>query len=132
MPLTLILAHKLNQKISELRKGGEFWWARPDSKTQITCEYSTENGMSRPTRVHTVVVSLQHSDKISLDELKSEVLNKVICQVIPEKYLDEHTIYHINPCGTFIHGGPYSDAGLTGRKIIVDSYGGFGNFTFLL
>lgn len=126
MPLTVILAHKLNAKISELRRNGVFWWARPDSKTQVTCEYYTENGETRPLRVHTVVVSLQHSEKISLDSLRKEVLEKVICEVIPEKYLDEHTIYHINPCGTFIHGGPFCDAGLTGRKIIVDSYGGFG------
>jgi len=126
MPLTVILAHKLNAKISELRRNGVFHWARPDSKTQVTCEYYTENGVTRPLRVHTVVVSLQHSEKISLDDLRKEVLEKIICSVIPEKYLDEHTIYHINPCGTFIHGGPFCDAGLTGRKIIVDSYGGFG------
>lgn len=126
MPLTLMLAHKLNQRISKLRKNGDLWWARPDSKTQVTCEYYTENGVTRPLRVHTVVVSLQHSDKISLEDLKNEVTQKIINEVIPEEYLDDHTIYHINPCGTFIHGGPFCDAGLTGRKIIVDSYGGFG------
>ncbi|KAK4336936.1 hypothetical protein RND71_044090 [Anisodus tanguticus] len=126
MPLTITLAHKLNVKLSELRRNGEFPWARPDSKTQVTCEYFNENGIVRPTRVHTVVVSIQHSKDISLADLRKEVLEKVICKVIPEKYLDEDTIYHINPCGTFTIGGPMCDAGLTGRKIIVDTYGGWG------
>ncbi|XP_026473344.1 S-adenosylmethionine synthase-like isoform X2 [Ctenocephalides felis] len=126
MPLTVVLSHKLNQRIAELRRSGEFWWARPDSKTQVTAEYLFDHGACVPRRVHTVVVSLQHSDKISLDELRSEVMEKVIKQVIPTKYLDENTVYHINPCGLFIIGGPQSDAGLTGRKIIVDTYGGWG------
>ena len=112
MPLTVILAHKLNLKISELRRNEVFWWARPDSKTQVTCEYYYENGVARPLRVHTVVVSLQHSEKIKLDDLRKEVLEKIICAVIPEQYLDEQTIYHINPCGTFIAGGPLNDAGM--------------------
>jgi len=126
MPLTITLAHKLNAKISELRRSGEFEWARPDSKTQVTCEYKFENGAAIPLRVHTVVVSVQHSKAISLPTLRKEVLDKVIKVVIPAKYLDDNTIFHINPCGNFIVGGPYCDAGLTGRKIIVDSYGGFG------
>uniref|UniRef100_A0A6M2DQB4 S-adenosylmethionine synthase n=1 Tax=Xenopsylla cheopis TaxID=163159 RepID=A0A6M2DQB4_XENCH len=126
MPLTVVLSHKLNQRIAELRRSGEFWWARPDSKTQVTAEYLFDHGACVPRRVHTVVVSLQHSDKISLDELRSEVMDKVIKHVIPEKYLDNDTVYHINPCGLFIIGGPQSDAGLTGRKIIVDTYGGWG------
>nr|XP_022919303.1 S-adenosylmethionine synthase isoform X2 [Onthophagus taurus] len=126
MPLTVVLAHRLNQKIADLRREGTFWWARPDSKTQVTCEYKFEHGACIPQRVHTVVVSLQHSEKISLDELRNEVLHKVIKEVIPTKYLNGQTIVHINPCGLFIIGGPQSDAGLTGRKIIVDTYGGWG------
>jgi len=126
MPLTVVLAHQLNQRISELRRSGEFWWARPDSKTQVTCEYNSKDGACIPKRVHTVVVSIQHSEKISLDELRNEIMTKVIKVVIPEKYLDEKTVFHVNPCGLFITGGPQSDAGLTGRKIIVDTYGGWG------
>ncbi|KAF5287125.1 hypothetical protein FQA39_LY16048 [Lamprigera yunnana] len=126
MPLTVVLAHKLNNRIAELRRSGEFWWARPDSKTQVTCEYNFDHGACIPIRVHTVVVSLQHSDKITLEELRSEVYSKVIKGVIPTRYLDEQTVIHINPCGLFIIGGPQSDAGLTGRKIIVDTYGGWG------
>ncbi|KAL0280867.1 UNVERIFIED_CONTAM: hypothetical protein PYX00_002029 [Menopon gallinae] len=126
MPLTVVLAHKLNQRIAELRRNGEFWWARPDSKTQVTCEYMFDHGACIPRRVHTIVVSLQHSEKITLDELRTEVMSKVIKSVIPEKYIDENTIFHINPCGLFLIGGPQGDAGLTGRKIIVDTYGGWG------
>ncbi|EFN76148.1 S-adenosylmethionine synthetase [Harpegnathos saltator] len=126
MPLTVVLAHKLNQKIAELRRSGELWWARPDSKTQVTCEYIMDHGACVPIRVHTVVVSLQHSEKIGLDELRKAVMEKVIKEVIPARYLDDRTIFHVNPCGLFIIGGPQSDAGLTGRKIIVDTYGGWG------
>lgn len=126
MPLTVVLAHKLNQKIAELRRSGELWWARPDTKTQVTCEYYFLKGACVPSRVHTVVVSVQHSDKITLEDLRRDVMEKVIKAVIPEKYLDERTVYHINPCGQFVLGGPQCDAGLTGRKIIVDTYGGWG------
>jgi len=126
MPLTIILAHKLNQKIAELRRSGIFWWARPDTKTQVTAEYNNINGAMVPTRVDTVVVSVQHSDKVTLDELRKEVEEKVIRAVIPTKYLDGRTGFHINPCGLFVIGGPCGDAGLTGRKIIVDTYGGWG------
>lgn len=126
MPLTVVLAHKLNQKIAELRRSGELWWARPDSKTQVTCEYIMDNGACVPRRVHTVVVSVQHSEKVTLDELRLNILEKVIKKVIPAKYLDDKTIFHVNPCGDFVIGGPQSDAGLTGRKIIVDTYGGWG------
>uniref|UniRef100_A0A182J8X0 S-adenosylmethionine synthase n=1 Tax=Anopheles atroparvus TaxID=41427 RepID=A0A182J8X0_ANOAO len=126
MPLTVVLAHRLNEKIAELRRSGDFWWARPDSKTQVTAEYSFESGACIPQRVHTVVVSLQHSDKITLEELRKEIMDKVIKEVIPAKYFDSNTIVHINPCGVFIIGGPQGDAGLTGRKIIVDTYGGWG------
>ncbi|XP_067008525.1 S-adenosylmethionine synthase isoform X4 [Anabrus simplex] len=126
MPLTVVLAHRLNQRIADLRRSGEFWWARPDSKTQVTCEYYMSHGACIPQRVHTVVVSVQHSEKISLDDLRIEVMNKVVRVVIPERYLDDRTTFHINPCGLFVVGGPQSDAGLTGRKIIVDTYGGWG------
>nr|WIM01467.1 S-adenosylmethionine synthetase [Limnephilus lunatus] len=126
MPLTVVLAHKLNFRIAELRRNEEFWWARPDSKTQVTCEYLFDNGATIPQRVHTVVVSMQHSEKISLEELREKVMEKVVKHVIPAQYLDDQTVVHINPCGLFIIGGPQSDAGLTGRKIIVDTYGGWG------
>lgn len=126
MPLTVVLSHKLNQKIAELRRNGEFPWARADTKAQVTCEYHFTNGAAMPVRVHTVVVSLSHSEAIKLEDLRSQVLEKVIKAVIPEEYLDSKTVYHINPCGNFIIGGPASDAGLTGRKIIVDTYGGWG------
>ena len=106
MPLTVVLAHKLVAKLSELRKNGTFKWARPDSKSQVTCEYYFDHGATVPTRVHTVVISVQHSHEITLEQLRQEVFEKVIKVVIPEKYLDSRTIYHINPCGIFISGGP--------------------------
>jgi len=126
MPLTVVLAHNLNKKLSDLRRDGTLWWARPDTKTQVTCEYKTENGACIPIRVHTVVVSTQHSEKVTLAKLREDVMEKVVKAVIPAKYLDESTKYHINPCGNFVIGGPMGDAGLTGRKIIVDTYGGWG------
>jgi len=126
MPLTVVLAHQLNKKIADLRRDGTLWWARPDSKTQITCECHFENGACIPTRVHTVVVSVQHSEKVSLEALRQDVMDKVVHTTIPKKYLDNDTVFHINPCGNFVIGGPMGDAGLTGRKIIVDTYGGWG------
>jgi len=126
MPLTVVLAHQLNKKISDLRRDGTLWWARPDSKTQITCEVSEENGAIIPIRVHTIVVSVQHSEKVSLEALREDVMSKVINTTIPKKYIDNDTVVHINPCGNFVIGGPMGDAGLTGRKIIVDTYGGWG------
>jgi len=126
MPLTVVLAHKMNQKLAELRRNGVFWWGRPDSKTQVTCEYYFDQGACVPVRVHSVVVSTQHSEKITVDQLRIEIMEKVIKDVIPAKYLDSETKYHINPCGEFVIGGPMGDAGLTGRKIIVDTYGGWG------
>ena len=126
MPLTVVLAHKLNEKIADLRRSGEFWWARPDSKTQVTCEYLFNHGAAVPKRVHTIVVSMQHSEKINLEDLRQQIMRKVVEVVIPAKYFDDNTIVHINPCGLFVIGGPMGDAGLTGRKIIVDTYGGWG------
>jgi len=129
MPLTCMLAHKLNIKLSELRKTSkDHSWIRPDSKTQVTIEHSIKNGQVIPERVHTIVISVQHADDEDLTNekmrniLKSDVINKVI----PQKYLDEETIYHLQPSGRFVIGGPHGDAGLTGRKIIVDTYGGWG------
>jgi len=126
MPLTVVLSHQLNQKLAELRRCGTFWWARPDTKSQVTCEYHFDKGVAVPTKVHTVVISTQHSPDITLEELRKEIMDKVILKVIPAKYINKDTIYHINPCGAFVIGGPHGDAGLTGRKIIVDTYGGWG------
>lgn len=126
MPLTVTLSHSLNKKLAELRRDGTLWWARPDSKTQVTCEYRFDHGACVPIRVHTIVVSVQHSEKVTLEQLREDVMEKVVKAVIPKQYLDDQTKYHINPCGNFHIGGPMGDAGLTGRKIIVDTYGGWG------
>jgi len=126
MPLTVVLAHAMNRKISDLRRDGTLWWARPDTKTQVTCEYQFENGACIPIRVHTVVVSAQHSEKVTLEALRKDIMDKVILTTIPKQYITPETKYHINPCGNFVIGGPMGDAGLTGRKIIVDTYGGWG------
>ncbi|CAO1613756.1 unnamed protein product [Jaminaea pallidilutea] len=126
MPLTLILAHKLNTAMSEARRNGTLSWLRPDSKTQVTVQYKKDGGAMVPVRVDTVVVSTQHADSISTEELRKEILEKIIKKVIPSNFLDDKTIYHIQPSGRFVIGGPQGDAGLTGRKIIVDTYGGWG------
>lgn len=126
MPLTVVLAHKLNAKLAELRRNGGLPWARPDTKTQVTCEYRMHKGACIPTRVHTVVISIQHSEDVTLEQLQKELMDKVIKVVIPAKYLDDDTVYHLQPSGRFVIGGPQGDAGLTGRKIIVDTYGGWG------
>jgi len=126
MPLTVVLAHQMNKKISDLRRDGTLWWARPDTKTQVTCEYYEKGGACIPVRVHTVVVSCQHSEKVTLEALRKDIMEKVVYTTIPKKYLDADTKFHINPCGNFVIGGPMGDAGLTGRKIIVDTYGGWG------
>ncbi|KAI0994836.1 S-adenosylmethionine synthase [Podosphaera aphanis] len=125
-PLTLQLAHKLNAAMSAARRDGSIPWLRPDTKTQVTIEYKHDNGAVIPLRVHTVVVSAQHSEEIGVEQLRNEIKEKIIKAVIPSKYLDDNTIYHIQPSGLFIIGGPQGDAGLTGRKIIVDTYGGWG------
>lgn len=126
MPLTVVLAHQLNSKIAELRRNGGLPWARPDSKTQVTCEYRMLKGACIPLRVHTVVVSIQHSEDVTIEKIRKDLMEKVIKVVIPSRYLDNKTIYHLNPSGKFVIGGPQGDAGLTGRKIIVDTYGGWG------
>lgn len=126
MPLSLMLSHKLVAQLAKLRRSGELPWLRPDCKSQVTVEYKLERGATLPLRVHTIVLSTQHSDKVSLAEMRELILERVIKTVIPHQYLDEATIYHIQPSGQFLIGGPQGDAGLTGRKIIVDTYGGWG------
>ncbi|KAK0930921.1 methionine adenosyltransferase sam2 [Friedmanniomyces endolithicus] len=126
LPLTVQLAHKLNKCMTDGRKDGSLPWLRPDTKTQVTVEYKHDGGAVVPIRVDTVVVSAQHSPDITTEQLRKEIKEKVIKASIPEKYLDDKTVYHIQPSGLFIIGGPQGDAGLTGRKIIVDTYGGWG------
>lgn len=126
LPFTIIMAHKLNKAMTDARNSGELPWLRPDTKTQVTVEYAHDGGAVIPLRVDTVVVSAQHSENITTEQLRKEIKEKIIKRVIPAKYLDDKTIYHIQPSGLFIIGGPQGDAGLTGRKIIVDTYGGWG------
>jgi len=126
MPLTIQLAHDLNRKLASCRRDGTLPWLRPDTKTQITIEYMDNGGDIKPVRIHTVVISTQHGPDITLKELQSEVMEKVIKTTLPKELVDDEVVYHINPSGAFILGGPMGDAGLTGRKIIVDTYGGWG------
>lgn len=126
LPLTLLLSHKLNDAMTVARTDGSIPWLRPDTKTQVTVEYAHDNGAVKPQRVDTVVVSAQHSDDVSTEELRSVIKEKIIKKVIPAELLDDRTVYHIQPSGRFVIGGPQGDAGLTGRKIIVDTYGGWG------
>jgi len=126
MPLTVDLAHKLMAKLAELRHSGVFPWALPDGKSQVTVEYEFRSGAAIPKRVHTIVLSSQHTRDVTIEQLRKEIKEKVIKAVVPAKLLDDKTVYHINPCGTFVDGGPLNDSGLTGRKIIVDTYGGWG------
>jgi len=126
LPLTVLLSHKLNSAMTAARKDGSLPWLRPDTKTQVTVEYAHDGGAVVPLRVDTVVVSVQHSEDITTEKLREEIKEKIIKKVIPEKMLDDKTVYHIQPSGLFIIGGPQGDAGLTGRKIIVDTYGGWG------
>jgi S-adenosylmethionine synthetase len=130
MPFPIHFSHRLVEKLAEERQSGRMAWLRPDSKSQVTVEY--EGG--RPVRVHTVVISTQHDPEVNgkseedevLAEIRREVIEKVIKAVLPAEMLDENTIYHVNPTGKFVIGGPHGDCGLTGRKIIVDTYGGMG------
>ena len=121
MPMPIQLAHRLTQRLSEVRKAKKVDFLRPDGKSQVTVEY--RNG--RPARVDCVVVSTQHSDKVSNTDLRAAVIEHVIQPIVPARMLDAGTKYHINPTGRFVIGGPMGDAGLTGRKIIVDTYGGY-------
>ena len=120
MPLSISLAHKLCKKMSDVRKNGDVSFLRPDGKAQVTIEYSH----GKPKRVHTVVLSTQHDPNVSQHDIETALFKHVINEVLPKTLIDDDTIYHINPSGRFVIGGPVGDAGLTGRKIIVDTYGG--------
>ena len=122
MPLPISLAHKLCAKLTQVRKDGTLAYLRPDGKSQVTVEYDENNN---PVRVDTVVISSQHSADVSLETIRADIVEKVIKTTIPANLLDENTVYHINPTGRFVTGGPQGDSGLTGRKIIVDTYGGY-------
>jgi len=126
MPLTVVLSHQLNAKMAELRRNGQLDYLRPDSKTQVTVEYKFDKGACIPQRVHTIVISTQHSPQVTQEQLRDDLLNKIIKPVVPSHLLDKNTVYYLNPSGKFEIGGPQGDAGLTGRKIIVDTYGGWG------
>ncbi|MGN0453912.1 MAG: methionine adenosyltransferase [Ruminococcus sp.] len=122
MPLSISLAHKLAKKLAEVRKNGTLSYLRPDGKTQVTIEYDDDN---KPVRVDTVVISTQHDENVTLEKIRKDLLEYVVKPIIPSEYLDIDTKYFINPTGRFVIGGPAGDSGLTGRKIIVDTYGGY-------
>jgi S-adenosylmethionine synthetase len=122
MPLPIMLAHALTRRLAEARKSGEIPWLRPDGKSQVTVEYEG----TRPTRVEAVVVSTQHAPEIDQREIREVIVDRIVKPVVDAKLLDEATKYHVNPTGKFVIGGPHGDSGLTGRKIIVDTYGGYG------
>lgn len=122
MPMPIYLAHKLTRRLAEVRKNGSLPWLRPDGKSQVTVEYS----FGKPKRIDTVLISTQHAPEISEEEVKAQVIKHVILPVLPAEMVDEKMIIYVNPTGRFVIGGPMGDAGLTGRKIIVDTYGGMG------
>ncbi|MEX2015291.1 MAG: methionine adenosyltransferase [Candidatus Hydrogenedentales bacterium] len=122
MPLPILLAHKLGRRLSVLRKSGAVKWLQPDGKTQVTVEYDGRT----PVRIDTIVISNQHSDDVSNAEIKKTIIDEVIRPTLPQEYVNGDITYHINPTGRFVVGGPVGDCGLTGRKIIVDTYGGMG------
>lgn len=121
MPFAIMMAHKLAKKLTEVRKKGEIPYLRPDGKTQVTVEYEND----KPKRIDTILISTQHLENISLEKMKKDIKEKVIDKVVEGKYIDEKTKYFVNPTGRFVIGGPLGDTGLTGRKIIVDTYGGY-------
>src|SRR5262249_46149555 len=123
MPLPIMLAHKLTRRLSEVRKSGVMPQLRPDGKSQVTVEYDD----GRPVRVRAVVVSSQHDDRVPIEELRAKVRREVVDAVIPQDMAGKDLIVHVNPTGRFVVGGPQGDTGLTGRKIIVDTYGGAGH-----
>ena len=122
MPLPISLAHKLARRLTDVRKSGLLDYLRPDGKTQVTVEYDEDN---QPVRVDTIVVSSQHSDAVALETIRKDIIENVINKIVPAKMLDENTKIFVNPTGRFVIGGPQGDSGLTGRKIIVDTYGGY-------
>lgn len=122
MPMPISLAHKLAKKLADVRKDGTLEYLRPDGKTQVTIEYHD----NKPVRIENIVVSTQHSPDVELETIKKDIIEHVISKIIPEEMIDENTVYYVNPTGRFVIGGPMGDAGLTGRKIIVDTYGGYG------
>jgi len=126
MPLTHLLSSKLIERLSAARNSGEVAWLRPDAKTQVTVEYEDDNGAMIPKRVHTVVISTQHAPDVDNDTIRKVLFEKIIKPVVPPQYLDDKVVLHLNPSGRFVIGGPQGDAGTTGRKIIVDTYGGWG------
>ncbi len=121
MPLPISLAHKLAKRLTDVRKNGTLDYLRPDGKTQVTVEYEGDT----PVRVDTVVVSSQHSDSVSLEQIREDIIREVVLPIIPAQLIDKDTKYYVNPTGRFVIGGPMGDSGLTGRKIIVDTYGGY-------
>lgn len=121
MPYAIEMAHKLSKKLTEVRKTGEIAYLRLDGKTQVTVEYEND----KPKRIETILISTQHLDNISMEDLKRDIIEKVICTTIPKDMMDKDTKIYINPTGRFVIGGPLGDTGLTGRKIIVDTYGGY-------
>ena len=126
MPVTHVWATQLGARLTEVRKNGTLPWVRPDGKTQVSVIYKNIDGVPVPQRVHTVVISTQHDDGIPIEQIREQLLEEVVKKVIPAKFLDDKTIFHLNPSGRFVIGGPHGDAGLTGRKIIIDTYGGWG------
>jgi S-adenosylmethionine synthetase len=140
--MTILLAHNLNKEMARRRRDGSMAWLRPDSsiytppydensltskETQVTIEYRQDpSGHLIPLRVDTVVISTQHAEEITTEDLREQIMEQIIKTVIPKGFLDERTVYHIQPSGRFVIGGPQGDAGVTGRKIIVDTYGGWG------
>ena len=120
MPLPIALAHRISRRLSEVRKDGTLDYLRPDGKTQVTIEYVD----GKPVRVDAIVVSTQHAEEVALEQIQKDIREQVIAPVVPQEWLDSETKYYINPTGRFVIGGPQGDAGLTGRKIIVDTYGG--------
>ncbi len=122
MPLAIYLSHKLAKRLSDVRKDGTLNYLRPDGKVQVTVEYDENDN---PVRIDTIVVSTQHADDVTLEQIEEDIKAHVIYPTVPENLINEQTKFYINPTGRFVIGGPQGDAGLTGRKIIVDTYGGY-------
>jgi len=126
MPLTHYLATNLGARLTKVRQEGICKWVRPDGKTQVVIEYKKDGGAMIPLKVHTIVISTQHDETVTNEQIRADLMEHVIKPVVPAQYLTADTIYHLNPSGRFVIGGPHGDAGLTGRKIIIDTYGGWG------